>query len=283
MPDVSLINLGELAKPATVLIEKISDAIGALYKPRQIVRCAQAEAEAEKIKAIAQIEISDLERRALQRFVAEETKKQSNVEEITRQAIPLLGQNANPENMENDWIVNFFDKSKLISDQEMQRLWSNLLAGEANAPGTYSKRTVNILSDLDKKDAELFTVLCGFGWNLGMIVPLIFDVQEKIYSDYGINFDVISHLDSLGLVRFDNLAGFRAMSLPNRISVAYYWRCLELMLPKEIDNEIDLGKVLFTKAGSDLAHICESKPVDGYFEYVYDRWSNLGYIPKREI
>ena len=29
----SLINLGELSKPATVLIEKISDAVGGVFKP----------------------------------------------------------------------------------------------------------------------------------------------------------------------------------------------------------------------------------------------------------
>jgi len=31
-----LINLGELSKPPTVLIEKISDAIGEIFKPYQI-------------------------------------------------------------------------------------------------------------------------------------------------------------------------------------------------------------------------------------------------------
>jgi len=41
----SLINLGDLSKPATVLIEKISAAVGALYEPRHIKRVAQAEAE----------------------------------------------------------------------------------------------------------------------------------------------------------------------------------------------------------------------------------------------
>jgi len=29
----SLINLGEISKPATVLVEKISDAVGRLFKP----------------------------------------------------------------------------------------------------------------------------------------------------------------------------------------------------------------------------------------------------------
>ncbi len=33
--------------------------------------------------------------------------------------------------------------------------WSRLLAGEANEPGSYSGRTVNLPSDFDKADAEL--------------------------------------------------------------------------------------------------------------------------------
>ena len=73
--NTSLVNIGELSKPATVLIEKVSDAVGGIFKPWQIRRVAQAEAEAEQIKATSQIEINDLQRRALQRFVARGSKK----------------------------------------------------------------------------------------------------------------------------------------------------------------------------------------------------------------
>ena len=79
----SIINLGELSKPATVLMKKISDAVGSIYKPYQIKRIAKAEAETEKIRALADIEIKHLQQRALVRFVAEETKKQANMEAIT--------------------------------------------------------------------------------------------------------------------------------------------------------------------------------------------------------
>ena len=68
----ALIKIEDLAKPATVLVEKISEAIGGYFKPYQIRRLAKAEAEADKIRAKAQIEITDLHRRALTRFVAEE-------------------------------------------------------------------------------------------------------------------------------------------------------------------------------------------------------------------
>jgi hypothetical protein len=41
------------------------------------------------------------------------------------------------------------------------------LAGEANRPGSFSKRTLSTVSDLDKRDAEVFTTLCRFGWRIG--------------------------------------------------------------------------------------------------------------------
>ena len=86
MADGSLINLGELSKPATVLIEKISDAVGGIAKPWQIKRVANAEAEAEKIKTLAQIEITDIQQRALVRMVREEGIQQENIESITEVA-----------------------------------------------------------------------------------------------------------------------------------------------------------------------------------------------------
>ena len=93
----SLINLGNLAEPAKVLIEKVSDAVGGAFKPYQIKRVAKAEAEAEIIKANAKIEISELQIRALNRFFVEEAVKQENIENITKKAIPQLEESANPK------------------------------------------------------------------------------------------------------------------------------------------------------------------------------------------
>src|SRR5205807_443933 len=106
---ISIIDLSELSKPAKVLIEKISDAVGGVCKPYQIVRVAKAEAEADLIRAESRIQISDLERRALHRFLGEEAKKQLNIENITCEALPQLNDDSQPEKIENDWIANFFD------------------------------------------------------------------------------------------------------------------------------------------------------------------------------
>lgn len=111
----SLINLGDLSKPANTLIERASDAVGGWFAPYQIKRFAKAEAEAALIKAQSEIEITDIHRRAVHRFIEEEAQRQKNMEDITAKALPQLDENAKPESIENDWLINFFDRGPLIS------------------------------------------------------------------------------------------------------------------------------------------------------------------------
>ena len=276
----SLVNLGELSKPADSLIKKVSKLLGGFFAPYQVIRMAKAEAAAALIKEQNTIEITDLNRRAMHRFVEEEAQRQENIEAITAKALPQLKQGAQPDIIEDDWVSNFFDKSRIVSDDQMQNLWSRVLAGEANVPGTYSKRTVNFLSDLDKVDAEWFRKLCGFGWTMGSREPLIFDVRADIYTKNGISFVSVTHLDSIGLLKFNNLAGFVRTGLHKRLVAQYYGRPLRLELAKDADNELDIGQVLLTRIGRELEPICGSEPVHGFFDYVKERWKQ--YLPPVE-
>ncbi len=278
MSEQSLMNLGDLSKPATKLIEKISDAIGGIFKPYQIVRVAKADAAAEQIRADSKIVVQDIHRRAMHRFLEEEAKKQKNIEDITQRALPNLKSDAKSENIENDWITNFFDKCRLISDTEMQNLWSRILSGEANSPGSYSKRTVNFLSSLDKDDAELFTNLCKFEWNLGGAIPLIYDHQNEIYNKHNINFNTLNHLESIGLIQFNSISGYRHIELPQLVSFSYYGQVVEVEFPKETNNQMDIGLVLLTSVGEELAPICGPSLEKEFFEYICDKWKKEGLI-----
>ena len=272
---MSIIDLSNLSKPVDTLIKKISNATGILFEPRQIRRIAKAKADAAITEAESEIQITDLHKRAVLRWIEEEAQYQNNIEQITSKAIPQLNEDANPDSMEDDWVTNFFDKARIVSDDEMQMLWSCVLAGEANRPGTYSKRTVNFLSDLDKSEAELFSKLCGFAWNIG---PLIFDEMGEIYNREGVDFGTLTHLDSIELIQFDHISGFTRIQLPKQFTFSYYGRPLVLEMYEETDNELYAGKVLLTRTGEELAPICESKPVDGFWEYVKDQWKQ--YLPK---
>ena len=270
---LSLVNLGNLSKPAEVLIEKVSSAIGGIFEPWQIKRVAMAEAEASLVEAKAEIEITDLHRRAMRRFVEEEASRQDNMEQITMKALPQLKNESEPSRMEDDWVTNFFDKSRIVSDNDMQDLWARVLAGEANSPGTYSKRTVNFLNDLDKKDAELFSALCGFCWFVNGVTPLIFDAEASIYNDKGINFNTLKHLDTIGLIQFNSLTGFVRKGLPKTLTAFYYGQLLTLAMENEEGAKLSIGMVLLTQVGRELARICQAPGVDGFVEYVKDKWS----------
>jgi hypothetical protein len=277
----SIINLGDISKPAVVLIEKISDAIGGIFKPHQIVRVASAEAEVEKIKAKSQIEITELQQRAYYRFIEEEAKKQSCIESVTVKALPYLKDDARPTEVESDWITNFFDKARLISDEQMQILWAKVLAGEANSPGSYSKRTINLLNSLDKSDAILFNTFCGFVWILGNnLIPLIYSAQDSIYTENGVTFNDLKHLDDIGMINFSEIAGsgYTLIDLPKSIYLSYYGTEIDIDLPKDQNNVLSIGLVLLTKAGQELASICCSECVPNFIDYILIRFRDNGYI-----
>lgn len=115
------IDVKGLSKVGAALVEKVAEGIGGVFRPTQVVRLAKAQAKADLITAKSQLDIDELQRRAMQRFVAEEANRQSNIEEITKQAIPLLEDKSQPEKMEDDWVANFFDKSRIVSDKECNR------------------------------------------------------------------------------------------------------------------------------------------------------------------
>ena len=271
----SIVNVGDLSKPATVLIEKISDAVGGYFRPYQIKRVAKAEAEADKIKALAKIEIDEIQERALRRFVAEEARNQINIETIGSDALPLLEENATPENVEDDWITNFFDKCRLVSDNEMQHLWSRVLAGEANSPGKFSKRTVNALSSIDIQDAQFFTNLCRFCWISREQLPLIYDVEDKIYRDNGVTYFHLEHLAAIGLIRLDAFAGFKIGHMPRVVKLSYFGTSVLVDLGKD-DSMFPLGIAVLTKIGQEFASVCNPKTVPDFLEYVREKWTNEG-------
>ncbi len=273
----SLINLGDLSKPANTLVERVSDAIGGIAGPWQTRRMAKAEADAELIKAESRIKISEIEERALGRMIKEEGQKQENIENITSKAIPKLSDSANPENIEKDWLTHFFDKSRLTSNEEMQTLWGNILAGEANKPSSFSKRSIDLVATLERRDAELFTKFCTFCWMIGDLTALVFDSQAEIYNKNGINFSSLTHLDDIGLIKFNYASAFKRQNLPKYWSVFYYGRPTIIEFQND-ENNLDIGKVILTQAGKELAAICGSERSEGFYDYVIERWFRKGYI-----
>ena len=112
-------------------------------------------------------------------------------------------------------------------------------------------------------------------------MPLVFDAHNEVYDRHRINLNTLSHLESLGFIQFERMAGFTFLKFPKKVTVHYYGRPLELTFPKDSNNELSMGHVLLTRAGYELAPVCGATPVDGFFDFVYYRWEGQSLVPKR--
>ena len=274
----ALIDFGDISKPATVLIEKISNAVGIVYEPVHIKRKARAEAEAEKIKAIARIDLNALEHRAIERLVHQEARKQENIESIFKKAADALPQDANVQALDEDWVAHFFKQCDTVSDKEMQSLWARLLSGEATTPGTFSKRTVDFVSTIDKKDAALFTSLCQFVWMIGEPIPLIFDVAHSVYENRGITFASLKHLDAIGLISFEATTIYHRIGFTKYADMFYFGFPTRVEFPDDANNQLAAGHALLTSTGKELLAICGPERNQEFYEYVIEQWSTKNLI-----
>ena len=262
------------------LINKISDAIGWYAAPKQVTRMAEAEATADLVRAKAKaesagIELSELIQRAELRSAVEQIIEQANLEAVILKALQRLEDSAKPQDMDKDWIKNHFDKCRHISDDEMQEWWAKILAGEANNPGSYSKRAVNILGDLEQPEAQAFSSLCNFVWYLsGTPVPLIYDTNHEIYTNSGVNHTTCTYLAELGLLNYTPPIISHGGVEEGAIA-SYHHHGITLT---EITNRrgLNIGHATFTIAGIQLFGLCDTNPVEGFFEYVLGEWREQG-------
>lgn len=265
----------DLTKAATVLVQKIAAAIGSWHKPTGIVREARANAQAQIINAETEVKVNEIQQRGIARFTEQQYRNQANIEKITGLAIQSLNEDAKPEEMDEDWIAHFFSKCEIVSDEQMQILWGRILAGEANKPRTFTKRTLDIVSAMDKADAELFTRICQFTFiSCGRSVLFFDNLNNSIYKAK-IGVDDIVNLQAMGILVYQgNLTG--AEWNQSRVQIFYFDRAIECVLKKPY--KIKAGRIIFTQSGEQLARICRAIPNAEFYRHLIEQLESQGIV-----
>lgn len=269
---------------AMVLVKKIGDVAGWWAAPRQVVRMAKADAIAAKIRAESDIEVANLMQRAAVRSATEEITHQANIDSIILKALVHLADSASPGDMANDWVVNFFDKCRIVSDDEIQELWARLLAGEANSPGSFSRRAVNLMANLDTEQARLFETYCRFVVQIGGGYTPVIVLEEQrrlpaIYTENGLDYQALFELSDIGLVTLGFASSLpmtvqhRMVSMPESVTLTYGGKSTYLPC---LSGYITTGFATLTPVGGQLASLClPSTPIDGFFEFVCEHWEEM--------
>ena len=133
-------------------------------KPQKIqaeseIEIAKSKSEVARIQADSEIETTDLQRRALQRWIVEQGQQQASIENTITKAIPQLNEDADPKAIEDDWIIKFFDKNRLITDDKVQDLWASILAGEAQSCGVILTKDLGNHSRYGSESCEFISIL----------------------------------------------------------------------------------------------------------------------------
>jgi hypothetical protein len=266
-----------ISQVANNLINKMSKGPGTLYEPVHEKRMAKARAANRILEAKTDIEITDLERRAMARWIQEEARNQENLESVIKGAIPDLKDDSKPENLDDDWVARFSDYAKKVSDKEMQSLWSKILAGQVNGSGSFRKSLLHTVSLLEKEDAELFVKVCRCGVFIGVFTPLIFNVDDDVYKAVGLNFGHLAHLDTIGLINFDTIAGFVRNDLPAEFIIEYARSPYKVTMPAG-RTSMPIGKIRLTEVGRQLVPLSNARALPNFPDYFIEKWKESNII-----
>jgi uncharacterized repeat protein (TIGR03899 family) len=251
-------------KPIEKLIDVISQGIGTLYKPRAIRNEADAEAykigiiERAKATAIADNKIIDIElqENIHQRVIYQEAKKQNNIDNVIEIAAEQLNleQHVSDEKLDQDWTTRFFNTAENISDEEMQNLWGRILAGEIKQPKSFSLRTLELLKNLSKQEAEVFNKFAQLKiTNYDTHFVLNTD-RAYLERNFGITFSDILLLTELGLISGDpNLQVQNSAAIETTAEIFEYGT-MGIGLTRDVGALASSVRVMrFTKTGFELS------------------------------
>jgi len=290
-------DLTGLSEPLKKLIEVVSQGVGALSKPYLIKKTADAKAYeikviAESIKenqeSLKQIDYKEeklslaslngesikaelsIDERAQKRIDFREHKKQNNIENITQKAAEQLEveNNVSDEPVDEDWTSRFFNYAEDISNEEMQEIWARILAGEIKSPKSYSLRTLDVLRNLSKEEAEIFMKFASLAIHgNGTSFVLNFQNEELLEKEYGLNFSDRLLLEELGFLTANDLQ-YQISETKDQKGQSIFKIGNQLIVHDKLENkpEQQINILVFTKMGQELLKMVKPTPKLEYLQ-----------------
>ncbi len=133
------------------------------------------------------------------------------------------------------------------------------------------------LSVLQLDDRLIFETLCQFIWIQGDPLPLIFDVQNEIYTKQGITRSILARLEQLDLIVFED-SGFVKKGYGKHTRLFYGGKPTKIGFQANANNYLDLGHVLLTERGKKLSLAFNAPRNQSFYEYVIGRWYQQGLL-----
>lgn len=216
--------------------------------------------------------------KASSKFASKLIKEQINLDQITLNAANELSANNKIKNSEpqtedisEDWLNEFENLARLKSSEDMKVVFGKILAGEIIKPGTFSIKTIKLISELDNDAAKLFQLFCSQAISL-RAADNVFDARVVSFSgsagsnsliEFGLTFHSLNILHEYGLIISDyNSWSQYSACIANEhkqiIATLRFQNKNFGLVPtdtEKYDKTLKLNGVALTKAGKELLDI----------------------------
>jgi hypothetical protein len=225
--------------------------------------------------------------KASSKFAAKVIKEQLNLDQITLNAATELTNNKQigsndkeTEDISEDWLNEFESLARLKSSEDMKLVFGKILSGEIIKPGSFSIKTIKLISQLDNQAAKRFQLFCSQAISLragenifdGRVVSFSGNAASNSLTPYGLSFDALNVLQEYGLIISD-YNSYMHYSLcianeQNQVGAALRFQDKDYALvpsdKEKYDKILKLSGVALTKAGKELLDIIPITNADSY-------------------
>lgn len=235
----------------------VSLIIGSIITAVFLRRNTQAQ-EFEKIKANKFAEVVDdlLESGKMTLTEYYKTKNFLDIAEIADGMVQKKSNKSNGKQYNFDWFIRYYEASGNISDKEMQILWAKILAGEIEKPSSYSLRTLDVLKNISKEEAERFVKICNSAIKIESAQYAI-PADHDYISKNDINYSDILMLEEIGLINSGSNVRINNDLEGNTEYILYVYGSLIVRAIASEKRELSLRVFIFTNVGNELATLID--------------------------
>lgn len=196
-------------------------------------------------------------------------------------ALNNMDENSSKANLNEDWILDFFDKVSNINSEEIQKIWGKLLASAAADKNICSKTLLNALFMMSTEEVNDFRNLSRFcisevgsgsdSYKISAYPVIYFAKNVKNYEMSGISRLRLNKLATLGLIEVDYKKEF--VFSKKKMRLIYNNKIVEI----SAKDKIRIGNVIFTYDGFLLFQMSEKFFYNRILDFNLEVWKNRGY------
>lgn len=171
--------------------------------------------------------------------------------------------------LSSDFVNSSIDAIKNVSDEEMRHWWARLIDDEFTAPGSFSKHSIAVMSQMDGRTARLFECLCANSFvfsdttsakieDLTREKPIPFapnGLKTLLELDPRLNHEAFSDLESLGLAT--QQLTWSGTIAANTAGMCFWIGASAFILDNRSDTDFRFDtSILFTPVGKEIFRLC---------------------------